>query len=110
MVVSRVASALVAAVGSAESFDHGRDLAAWLGLAPHPNQAVSRRSSTADLAEEVVSKQASRCFQALIPRPSKNLIPHDEDRRHANPRPLPSLELSCVMTVERGQPGHAICP
>ena len=29
-----VASALVAAVGSAESFDHGRDLAAWLGLVP----------------------------------------------------------------------------
>ena len=29
-----VASALVAAVGSAESFDRGRDLAAWLGLVP----------------------------------------------------------------------------
>ena len=29
-----VASALVAAVGRAESFDHGRDLAAWLGLVP----------------------------------------------------------------------------
>ena len=29
-----VASALVAAVGSAKSFDHGRDLAAWLGLVP----------------------------------------------------------------------------
>jgi transposase len=29
-----VASALVAAVGRGESFDHGRDLAAWLGLVP----------------------------------------------------------------------------
>ena len=29
-----VASALIAAVGHAESFDHGRDLAAWLGLVP----------------------------------------------------------------------------
>jgi transposase len=29
-----VASALVAAVGQAESFDPGRDLAAWLGLVP----------------------------------------------------------------------------
>ena len=29
-----VASALVAAVGHAESFDRGRDLAAWLGLVP----------------------------------------------------------------------------
>jgi transposase len=30
-----VASALVAAIGRAKSFDHGRDLAAWLGLVPH---------------------------------------------------------------------------
>src|ERR1700722_19889803 len=29
-----IASALVAAVGRAESFDHGRDLTAWLGLVP----------------------------------------------------------------------------
>jgi transposase len=29
-----IASALVAAVGRGESFDHGRDLAAWLGLVP----------------------------------------------------------------------------
>jgi transposase len=29
-----VASAFVAAVGQAETFDHGRDLAAWLGLVP----------------------------------------------------------------------------
>jgi len=29
-----VASALVAAVGRAESFERGRDLAAWLGLVP----------------------------------------------------------------------------
>ncbi len=29
-----VASALVAAVGQAESFERGRDLAAWLGLVP----------------------------------------------------------------------------
>jgi len=29
-----IASALVAAVGRAENFDRGRDLAAWLGLVP----------------------------------------------------------------------------
>ena len=29
-----VASAVVAAVGQAESFERGRDLAAWLGLVP----------------------------------------------------------------------------
>jgi len=29
-----IASALVAAIGQAESFDRGRDLAAWLGLVP----------------------------------------------------------------------------
>ena len=29
-----IASALIAAIGKAESFEHGRDLAAWLGLVP----------------------------------------------------------------------------
>jgi transposase len=29
-----IASALIAAVGNAETFEHGRDLAAWLGLVP----------------------------------------------------------------------------
>jgi transposase len=29
-----IASALIAAIGKAETFEHGRDLAAWLGLVP----------------------------------------------------------------------------
>ncbi len=29
-----IASALLAAIGKAETFDHGRDLAAWLGFVP----------------------------------------------------------------------------
>ena len=40
-----VASALVAAVGQAESFERGRDLAAWLGLVPRQSLAASRSCS-----------------------------------------------------------------
>jgi transposase len=29
-----IASALIAAIGKADTFEHGRDLAAWLGLVP----------------------------------------------------------------------------
>ncbi len=29
-----IATALIAAIGKAETFEHGRDLAAWLGLVP----------------------------------------------------------------------------
>jgi transposase len=39
-----VASALVAAVGRAESFDRGRDLAAWLGLVPRQFTTAASRS------------------------------------------------------------------
>ena len=39
-----VASALVAAVGRAESFDRGRDLAAWLGLLPRQFTTGASRS------------------------------------------------------------------
>ena len=39
-----VASALVAAVGRAESFNHGRDLAAWLGLVPRQFTTGASRS------------------------------------------------------------------
>ena len=31
---ARIASALIAAIGNAETFERGRDLAAWLGLVP----------------------------------------------------------------------------
>ena len=40
-----VASALVAAVGQAESFERGRDLAAWLGLVPQQFTTGASRSS-----------------------------------------------------------------
>ena len=39
-----VASALVAAVGQAESFERGRDLAAWLALFPVSSRPAASRS------------------------------------------------------------------
>lgn len=37
-----IASALVAAVGNADAFEHGRDLAAWLGLVPRQSTTGGR--------------------------------------------------------------------
>jgi transposase len=39
-----VASALVAVIGRAESFDRGRDLATWLGLVPRRFTTAATRS------------------------------------------------------------------
>ncbi|PPD10181.1 MAG: hypothetical protein CTY36_00750 [Methylocystis sp.] len=42
-----IASALIAAIGKADTFKHGRDLAAWLGLVPRQatTQWVHRRAN-----------------------------------------------------------------
>jgi transposase len=49
-----IASALIAAIGKAETFEHGRDLAAWLGLVPRQSttggkprlMGISKRGNT----------------------------------------------------------------
>jgi hypothetical protein len=42
-----IASALIAAIGKAESFAKGRDLAAWLGLVPKQSTTCLSKSSRA---------------------------------------------------------------
>ena len=49
-----IATALIAAIGKAETFEHGRDLAAWLGLVPRQSttggkprlMGISKRASS----------------------------------------------------------------
>jgi transposase len=49
-----IAAALIAAIGKAETFAHGRDLAAWLGLVPRQSttggkprlMGISKRGNT----------------------------------------------------------------
>ena len=64
-----VASALVAAVGRAESFDRGRDLAAWLGLVPRQFTTGGKPSCSG-------SASAATNIRPPIP-PSCELLPRD---------------------------------
>jgi transposase len=52
-----IASALVAAVGRAESFNHGRDLAAWLGLVPRQFTTGQAEAARNQQARQQVSAQ-----------------------------------------------------
>ena len=65
-----VASALVAAIGRAESFDRGRDLAAWLGLVP-------RQFTTGGKPKLLwISKRGNKYLRRqLIHRPDEGAVP-----------------------------------
>jgi transposase len=66
-----IASALVAAVGRAESFNHGRDLAAWLGLVP-------RQFTTGGQAEAARNQQARQqvSAQTIDSRGARRVAPY----------------------------------
>ena len=64
-----VASALVAAVGNAESFDHGRDLAAWLGLVPRQFTTGGKPKLRDQQARQQISAQA------IDPRSARGVAP-----------------------------------
>ena len=44
-----ISTAMVAAIGSGEAFERGRDFAAWLGLVPHTLQASDTSRATRQL-------------------------------------------------------------
>ena len=55
-----IASALIAAIGSAETFDHGRDLSAWLGLTP-------RQATTGGRPKLLgISKRGNRYLRRML--------------------------------------------
>ena len=54
-----IASALIAAIGNAEAFEHGRDLAAWLGLVP-------RQSTTGGTQRKPSRRRASGLKSAAV--------------------------------------------
>jgi transposase len=55
-----IASALIAAIGKAEAFEHGRDLAAWLGLVP-------RQSTTGGKPKLLgISKRGNKYLRKLL--------------------------------------------
>lgn len=69
-----IASALIAAIGKAEAFEHGRDLAAWLGLVP-------RQSSTGGKPKLFgISKRGNVYLRKLLIHGARAALPHVAER------------------------------
>lgn len=65
-----IASALIAAIGSGETFDHARDLAAWLGLAP-------RQATTGGKPKLLgISKRGNKYLRKLLIHGARAALPH----------------------------------
>jgi transposase len=71
-----ISTALVAAIGTGEAFDRGRDLAAWLGLVPR-QYSTGGRSILGR-----ISKRGSRYLRTLLIQAAKVLLmrPHNWSR------------------------------
>ena len=69
-----VASALVAAVGRAESFNHGRDLAAWLGLVPRQFTSGGKPKLLG------ISKRGNKYLRKQLIHGARAALPHIAER------------------------------
>jgi transposase len=69
-----IATALIAAIGKAESFARGRDLAAWLGLVP-------RQSTTGGKPRLLgISKRGNNYLRKLLVHGARAALPHLAER------------------------------
>ena len=84
-----ISTALIAAVGKAETFEHGRDLAAWLGLVP-------RQSTTGGKPQLMgISKRGNKYLRKLLIHGARAALPYSRKRtrlsadgpRVCSPRP-----------------------
>ncbi len=80
-----IASALIAAVGKAETFEHGRDLPAWLGLVP-------RQWTTGGKPKLMgISKRGNKYLRTLLIHGARSALPHIAERDTALGRWAKSL-------------------
>jgi len=64
-----IASALIAAIGAGETFEHGRDLSAWLGLVP-------RQSTTGGKPKLLgISKRGNRYLRRMLIHGARAALP-----------------------------------
>ncbi len=69
-----IATALIAAIGKAETFEHGRDLAAWLGLVP-------RQWTTGGKPRLMgISKRGNKYLRKLLIHGARAALPHVAER------------------------------
>src|SRR5947209_19352361 len=65
-----IATALIAAIGKAETFEHGRDVAAWLGLVP-------RQSTTGGKPRLMgISKRGNRYLRKKLIHGARSVLPY----------------------------------
>jgi len=65
-----IASALIAAIGAGETFEHGRDLSAWLGLVP-------RQATTGGKPKLLgISKRGNRYLRRILIHGARAALPH----------------------------------
>jgi transposase len=65
-----ISTALIAAIGKAETFEHARDLAAWLGLVP-------RQSTTGGRPRLMgISKRGNKYLRTLLIHGARAALPH----------------------------------
>ena len=69
-----IASALIAAIGKAETFEHGRDLAAWLGLVPR------QRTTGGKPRLMGISKRGNKYLRKLLIHGARAALPHVAER------------------------------
>ncbi len=69
-----IATALIAAIGKGETFEHGRDLAAWLGLVP-------RQWTTGGKPRLMgISKRGNKYLRKLLIHGARAALPHVAER------------------------------
>jgi transposase len=69
-----IATALIAAIGRADAFERGRDLAAWLGLVP-------RQSTTGGKPRLLgISKRGNKYLRKLLIHGARAALPHVAER------------------------------
>jgi len=68
-----ISTATVAAIGSGEAFERGRDFAAWLGLVPR-QYSTGGRSILGRISLGCISKRSSKYLRTLLICISSNLI------------------------------------
>jgi len=69
-----IASALMAAIGNAEAFEHGRDLAAWLGLVPRQFTTGGRPNLLG------ISKRGNKYLRKLLIHGARAALPYVSER------------------------------
>jgi transposase len=69
-----IASALIAAIGKADTFEHGRDLAAWLGLVPRQHTTGGKPKLLG------ISKRGNRYLRKLLIHGARAALPYVAER------------------------------